>query len=328
MTDAREHGSAFRQLLGSKHHHENSLSAAFALCFRDSPTFRRTVLAVLSETCRSKRRRDADWHCRTEVAQTDGRTDIELHTDGALVYRLENKVQAPLTAAQMRKYRCGNQGEYLVAITKRPPEVGAAWFHNNGAFAVRWQDFHRALRSVRGKGVDDYLRSAFCDYLEELGMAHREDITTGDLNRLHRLLRHITRTKHGSLGVGSAFEVADSCAGILGDIMRRAVEEESALSKWSRHGPAYLKWQEGAEIAHHLCFRFHDRGWKRWVGAGFVFTEGLEPGVWRPAAMTQRRDYVEKTLAFKRISGSDGVLDQDKMLRSFLNHYRDVKTDL
>ena len=108
-----------------------------------------------------------------------------------LVFGLESKVQAPLKAEQMRRYRCNNRGEYLVAITKRSPEVGRAWIASAGAFSIRWQEVHRTLAQAPALGKDRYLCDSFCAYLEELGMAHRDDVTLADLNQLHRLFRHI-----------------------------------------------------------------------------------------------------------------------------------------
>lgn len=65
------------------------------------------------------------------------------------VFYLESKLGAPLTLGQLRRYRKYGV-DYLIAITKGPPEVGRKDMVDTGVFTFRWQDLHRRLASKRG----------------------------------------------------------------------------------------------------------------------------------------------------------------------------------
>jgi hypothetical protein len=158
------------------------------------------------------------------------------------LFRLESKVAAPLRAEQLRRYRLDQNGQYLVVITKRPPEVGTAWIDRNGIFALRWQDVHRAVAATSAKGRDAYLCSSFARYLEELEMAHREDVNAADLAKVQRLFLRVTAQKNGGFNPADSFRVAHECLGVLDELMSAALEVKPKLAKWSRSGPTYYKW--------------------------------------------------------------------------------------
>jgi hypothetical protein len=181
--------SLFHQLFRNRSQDEVNVSKAFAVCFRESPPFAQTVVRLLSKTCQIPPPSfKLKWECYTEVASPKGRPDIEIHAPGGPFFRLESKVKARLTQEQLRRYRLQKDGEYLIAVTKRPPTVPAKWLMSKGVFAIRWQDVHRAVVASGGTGRHSYLRDSFCLYLEELGMAHRETVTVDDLKGLHELL--------------------------------------------------------------------------------------------------------------------------------------------
>jgi hypothetical protein len=316
------HHSLFRQLLGRKADRENSVSAAFAACFRESPVFRDAILQLLWSTCKLRTQRpDVQWSCQTEVViDAHSRPDVHIqpapNCTGPL-FRLENKVAAPLRVAQLRRYRARQSGEYVVAITKRPPEVGRNWIERNGAFALRWQDVHRAVVRRSGRKHDQYLCESFGRYLEELGMAYREQIRADDLNRVSKLFQRVTGVENTHFDPRDAFRIADDCLGLLDDVMAAAVEDHPKLAKWSRRGASYYKWREEKRgWCHYLAFRFHDANWRTWFGGQFLFQDTAAAPMWEVSGKTPKtgeRSYIK---GLQSVS-TDGKLDQLKMLRSF-----------
>lgn len=202
--------SFFHQLFSNRSRIEVNVSRAFAMCFRESPPFSRAVLDLLHQTCKIRQSlKSVQWHCHTEVSFSKGRPDIEIHAPGLPLFRLESKVGAPLTKNQLRRYRFKGRGRYLVALTKRPPDVGNRWMASQGAFSIRWQDVHRAVSNARARGRDRYLRDSFCLYLEEMGMAHREDVHLHDLDGLRELLNAIAGDRRWrSVSPRNAFDMS------------------------------------------------------------------------------------------------------------------------
>src|SRR6185312_1807415 len=106
---------------------------------------------LLWRTCRIRSSLPkCDWVCRTEVVIDPG-SRPDFHIEPAArqgpLFRIESKIGARLSAGQLRRYKRRASDMYLVAITKRSPEVGPKWMRENGVFALRWQDVHRALNA-------------------------------------------------------------------------------------------------------------------------------------------------------------------------------------
>ena len=319
--------SLFHQLFGGRSHMEVNVSKAFAMCFRESDPFAKAVLDLLHKTCRVVGpRHNCQWHCDTEVTFAKGRPDIEIHVPGVR-FRLENKVGAPLTTGQLLRYRCRKKGEYLVALTKRPPDVGNKWMTRKGVFSIRWQDVHRAVAHAPAKnGRDRYLRDSFCLYLEELTMAHREDIRAADLQRLHELFNTIASDRTARVAPRNGFGVAESCLHLLRELARDARDEIPALQRWGRRGPAYVREVMAADdLRHHLGFHFRRNGGAEWLGAGFTFSQNKthpQWEVWRGRKRDGLSDYRWRPL--KTVCGKAGGLDRGKMLRSFTKVAREL----
>jgi hypothetical protein len=238
------------------------------------------------------------------------------------LFRIESKVGARLTKGQLRRYRLNEKGEYLVVVTKRAPEVESAWLRRNGIFAMRWQDVHRALDGVSARGTDRYLCLSFNTYLEELRMAHREDIRADDLKRVSKLFERTTATHNTGLGAEDAFRLAADCLAELDELMTAALDAEPKLRKFSKWGPNYYKWfgPNGDRDPEHLLFFHFHTGQKKWhtsCGAGFVFQANGKAPQWQLEGKVRGKP--EKTFR-KRIESvcRDGLLDKEKMLRSFV----------
>ncbi len=228
---------------------ENQLSSTFVACFRESAAFRHAALELVVRACRLKRStlRASDWTCSDQVPPPKsggGRVDIQIRPTGVQrthdlpVFWLESKVEAPLTRDQLAKYR--RRGcDYLVAITKRRPEVGSRTMERLGVFAVRWQDLHQLLREEKPRsGTERFLLESFIDFLEDLGMAHRKTVTAGQLTELQKVWNTVRSAKDRTIAVRDGFETAAALRGILDDIRERLIEAHPVLEKFRRWGPA------------------------------------------------------------------------------------------
>jgi hypothetical protein len=316
--------SFFRTALGGRANREVRVSAAFAACFRESRLFRQVVLDVLADSCIGARRvKDTTaWTCDTEVlVTTGGRVDLVLRSEKhrSPVFRIENKVEAPLSKAQVRRYRKDRDGSYLVALTKYPPEPASLWLRQHGCHAVRWQQLHRTLTNAKPRNrVDRFLFTNFCSYLEELGMAHPERVTTTDLSRLHRFFIATTTTK--SQISADVFATAQACIGVLDDVIDAALDNEPRLAEWNRSGPTYWKHTEKDwGVWHQLGFSFHDRSWKREFGGCFVFPNVHDEDPYWDSYIVNVGTYDERSHWFGRLIDRTGALDPGRLAKSFLD---------
>jgi hypothetical protein len=319
--------SLFQQLFGSRSHIEVNVSKAFAACFRESPTFANAVARLLCTTCDvTVPGSSVRWHCDTEVSMAKGRPDFEIYAPGVASFRLESKVGAVLTKNQLGRYRCVTKGHYLIAVTKRPPDVGRAWIEKNGAFSIRWQDVHRAVAGEAAKGRERYLRDSFCLYLEELGMAHRENVRPDDMGKLYALLRAITSTNRSqTINPGAAFDAAESCLHLLREVARDAKEQMPNLQNWSRRGPHYAKWfdREHDRYWHHLGFFFHKSRGREQVGAGFSFLQEGHHPKWEVWRHRKKHGIAHSQMSsFRSVCGKGGSLDRGRMLDAFVRTAR------
>lgn len=269
--------SLFRTMLRAREGREVNVSRAFEACFSRSSLFRRKVLGALASVCGVERADllAREWICDSEIAGSYGRFDLRLTpVDGAgKRIILENKVGAPLTKAQMRKYRRA-QSDYLIAITKRHPEVGRRWLTANGCLAIRWQDIHATLaHPPMGRGADAFLCNEFRVYLEELDMAYGGSLTKRDLVRVARLLNAIrAERRHAEIRAAPAFEAALQILSLLDDVVNEVRDALPEVSEWGQWGPSYFKWRENDEDYHHFAFRLKRRGWESYCGAGVVLS--------------------------------------------------------
>lgn len=321
----REQGpdeSFFHQLFRDRSHIEINVSRAFAMCFRESLPFANAVLELLHSTCGERSLlKSPQWECRTEVSFSKGRPDIEIHAPGVALFRLENKIGAPLTKNQLRRYGLRGRHRYLIALTKRPPDVGRRWISRQGAFSIRWQDVHRAVAKAPAAGKDRYLRDSFCLFLEELGMAHREDISLQDLDLLYELLDTIAINRRWRrVSPRNAFDVGDATLHLLREVAREARDDVPALESWSRSGPFYSKNEERGWHYHHLGFFFQRKRGKEKIGAGFSFRQNGGWARWEVWRTQSNQGFARTRLSYiRRVCGKTGALDRNKMLKSFVN---------
>jgi len=187
-------------------------------------------------------------------------------------------VGSPLSLRQLQKYK--RKGcKYLIAITKHYPEVLPEDIRTIEAFALRWQDVHRSIaESTTRSPAERFLRREFLAYLEDLDMAHRENITKRDLVKLSKTFSAL---RGGHAKLSDSFRTAEAAADLLEAVRLRLLENYSALRKWSKSGPfCGYNTDEGdncAYIGWHL--RHHKSSRRFSLGIGFPATSAGLPFV-------------------------------------------------
>jgi len=213
-----------------------------------------------------------NWECDYQPPTQlpgGGRPDLALRPGkGANFGRpifLESKVGSRLGERQLKNYK--NHGtKILVAVTKNRPEVPREKLRQMGVKSLRWQDFCRALRQTAFRGQkEQFLCQSFAEYLEESGMAYREDITKQHLNEISVLLKKIAARKYIETKPELAFKYANSCLELLRDVRASLLERLPKLEQWTSWGPGYfhLEPNKDAEITYHaLAFSFTPDKWR------------------------------------------------------------------
>lgn len=319
--------SFFGEMLGNSAHRELKVSRAFAACFAGSQTFRRQTLRYICKSCGIPTRTATldSWRCETEVTVARGRVDIRLVPDTTQTPTiiLENKVAAPLTKEQLLRYKSRGSRTRLVVVTKHYPEVGGLWLRNNHIVSLRWQDFHRILGAldVGSRGVDRFLSQEFRTYLEELDMAHREDLTRTDIHRVAALFRTIDVPHVSDMDAEPGFRAGADMIHFLNEVLRRSRERQPELERWKRWGTRYFKWRpdRNSPWQHHLAFRLMKHGWQEYFGAGIMLAEGSQKPCWVVSGQSTRDKWIEYDHAITRVCKGNGVLDVDKLVHLYLD---------
>ena len=322
----RSQNHTFFSLIASDNARENYLSKLFQACFANSVSFRQVTLSTIWEACAlptpvpTANNWECDYQPPTPLAG-GGRPDLALRPGkesnfGKTIF-LESKVGSLLGVRQLKKYKDYGT-KILVAVTKNRPEVSHDKLRKMRVKSLRWQDFCRALRHNAIKGQkEQFLCQSFAEYLEESGMAYREDITKQHLNEIGALLKKITSRKYISFKRGLAFNHAHNCLELLSDVRASLLERLPKLeSQWTSWGPGY--WHdapdEGEDITYH--------------GLGFMFAPR-----WRATAVAQRKkggDYREITHSIDSVSSNFKTslgrtvraLDPDKMTKTVVEAAR------
>jgi hypothetical protein len=215
-------------------------------------------------------RRIEEWDCAVEVPTPlagGGRVDIRIAPVGerrgrAPAFYLESKLGSPLTLEQLRRYR-KHGVDFLIAVTKDPPEIDRGKVLKAGVFTVRWQDIHRRLLGGRAPtSRDRFIARSLTEYMEELGMAYREDLTVKDLELCRRVLKSVAAQK-GGISPRNGFEIADACLNLLQDVRLRYSELHPELSDYHVWGPGYFNWFDDDEgRLHAFAWDLYKEKWK------------------------------------------------------------------
>jgi hypothetical protein len=226
----------------------------------------------------------------------------------------------------MRRYRKGEPDKFVIALTKRHPEPGRSWLEANSCLSVRWQQVHAALAGGdRGRGVDAFLCKSFYEYLEEIDMAYRGDVSLTDLRRIAKLLA-VTRAagQMSEMRARPAFRAALDVLSLLDDVIVESKELLPELSSWSRWGPTYFKWRGGDVDYHHFAFRLKKHGWRGYGGAGFVLPDKPSGRIYLATHISIRgsRDADEKLYYSREWSSRTGAINPNSLARVFVKDVR------
>jgi hypothetical protein len=250
--------------------------------------------------------------------------DIRLTPKGVIraklpVLYLESKLGSPLTLGQLRRYR-KHGVDYLIAVTKYSPEVSAKDTLAMGVFTLRWQDIHHRLLHARPPGPRDrFLIESLVAYMEEKGMAYREDLTIKDLETCRRMMIIVASKKDRQYSPRNqnGFELAGACLGLLEDVWHGLVELHPSLASYRHWGPGYFNWTDETNV------RWHAFGWQVWKRRqredNLAFWIWFSEDAKEPLTWTVQRDgtksvnqYIERSV--KRML-KDGRVDQGSLVR-------------
>ena len=311
---------------------ENQLSRTIQACFEHSPFVRHQMLELLRNVCGIQVRPPASepWECAVEV-QTPrpggGRVDIRIGparaSDSLPIFYLESKVESPLTFEQLKRYR-RHGVQYLVAVTKYPPEISRKVVSNLGASVFRWQDLRRRLREGNPRNSDRFIAQSLADYLEELGMAYREDLRLKDLERCRCVLNAVASPKGRRITPRNGFEVADACLNMLRDVRDRFIELHPNLAAYHTFGPGFETWFEDdhERFQQFYCACSKGKYSKAHFGCRILFPENLKDPLlwclWLGGTAVRNERYEEWPL--KSMFSRDRKLDQKKLVDSLNLH--------
>ena len=266
------------------------------------------------------------WQCSAEVAtplEGGGRVDLRFtrtNQSGAVVqdFYVESKVESPLTLAQVEKYRKHGVKSLLVLTKYKPDEPIIA----KGVSELRWQDVHRVLQDMAGaRAIDGRLCQWMAEYLEELDMAYREDLTVADLSSCGKLFRSVRSSeKWKQVSARYVFEIAHACTGMLDDLHQDFLDAHPTLeaAPYRNSKTHYGKWVEPEDDSdsHHLRWQITKRHWRRWQ---FCFSI-----VWSEDSRDDGHVFVMlegSTIQYRESSApiknfvTKGVIDRAKLLR-------------
>lgn len=185
----------------------------------------------------------------SQVHDGAGRIDILLHRDSKEICRIENKIDAPLTLQQMRRYALNRHGKKtrVVAIVKRYP-ADAALLTQFDIF--RWSSLDRALAEHKDDptATDGFISLELQRHLEELGMAKVDRIPLAQPRELASAI-HSLRTKSfpdHSLSRTNFFDTAADLLSMCEDLIdeaRKDVKLCQRIASAFRFNPGINSWR-------------------------------------------------------------------------------------
>jgi hypothetical protein len=199
---------------------EDRLSQIFSASFNHSDVFRKAVFQFLNISTKLPSKSVTQNHhlSRGESAKLD----ILLSSSSADCIVIENKINAPLTNHQLKKYDHITKTKHcqkycFVKHYKIVAEVLGGW-------RIRyWGDFYISLLTLK---EIDFVTANFIEILKEYGMERPHLIKKTDLKALSRAL-HIIRFKDKPMLTfnGPTFETIVTFKMFLEDVFRKAAKE-------------------------------------------------------------------------------------------------------
>jgi hypothetical protein len=237
---------------------ENRLSRIFSATFNHSAPFRKAILGLLQERYfpTSTASTQVSYRAKGEKCVID----ILLKHKNKTLAIIENKIDATLTAAQLKIY---NQIRELKNVRKRfcfvkstnPGQVFPASWE-----IIYWHDVHSLLLK---KCPNDFFSQNFVEILEEHKMITPQKITKTELTKLAKLIHQLRYAKKPDMVLDSqVFETANKFNAMLGELWIMA-KKDDLIRKRIGHDfrcSPFLGWwspEEAPIRGHH---------WNAWMG--------------------------------------------------------------
>jgi hypothetical protein len=234
---------------------------------------------------------------------------------------VESKVESSLSRRQVKRY-LDHGAQPLIVITKYHPEE---LVEDEGAYRLRWQEVHRALRQPGVVGaIDRQVCRWMTDYLEDLDMAYREDLSLADVESCGTLFRRVSTKKNGwsQLASRRVFEVAHDCTEMLDELQRDFLDRHPKLAgaPYSKGETLYGKWNDAdyGFVSHHLGWHVRKSPWTKWNFLCAICWEDTPEKAAYLYLLLEGSTVVRHESApelKKFVSRSTGGLDRGKLLR-------------
>lgn len=273
-----------------KDYKEDRLSQIFSSSFNHSHLFRKVFFRTIKLNIKTV----SEYKCRTQinykVNQEDARIDIIIYRKAKPFIVIENKVDAELKPAQLKRYdeiKELKACKYKYALVKH-------YFESFEDLAdwniVHWSDlyaeFKKKENSIADK-IDLLIIQNFLEHLEQLNMARVNIITGNELLALSSFFYNIKYMDYSKLSINSnpMFDVGSKYVSMLEEItenLRGQTFIKKVLAKNFRCSPKIDVWGKDSG----------DANWKRsfvmefklnktinnldWIGTGLLFHDSLK----------------------------------------------------
>ena len=217
---------------------ENRLSRIFSATFNHSPPFRKAILGLLDERYypTSTASIQESYRARGEKSIID----ILLKHKNRIIAIIENKIDATLTGAQLKKYnqirefRKVRKRFCFVKSTSPIEQCPASWK------IIYWHDIHSLLLKKCSK---DFFSKNFMEILEEHNMITPQKITNTDLKQLAKAFHQIRYQKKPWItGKLQVFETVNKYNAMLAELWIMAKKDEVIQKRIGRSFRPVVSW--------------------------------------------------------------------------------------
>lgn len=239
-------------------HNENRLSQIFSASFNNSNLFKKTFLGAINCKTKSISEYVADTQINYSTSKKDARIDIIIYRNRKPLIIIENKINAPLTANQLKKY---NNIKSLITCKKI---VIAKHFFEDFKDIKKWKIHHWSeiyakFKEQINKGVTDpidtFIFNNFIEHLELLNMTRVHKISESELSYFSESIYKIRNKPKPffALSNKNIFDTGTQILSMLEEIIELAHKEPlilESVGKNFRYRP-YIDWWYIDEINEH-----------------------------------------------------------------------------
>ena len=222
---------------------EDRLSQIFSASFNHSPVFQKAILRLMELSCRPHY--SSETQDVYDVGGEKCKIDISLKFKNKPHVIIENKIDAPLFARQLRTYNriqaLQNVKKFSIVKAYKPEED----YPSNWQI-IHWHDIHELLKR---ECSDDFICRNFIEILEEHNMMVPKRITRAELRGLAEGLHYIRESRQPSFALsGNVFETIIKYKAMLNEIWSMAKRDDiirRRVGKNFRCAPGVSSWTDG-----------------------------------------------------------------------------------